>query len=81
MLLDEHSIDAVGLCETKLDNKFRDSNVSIAGYRVFRNEQILNRAGAAMYVKDFPEHSIKVKSDTLEPLVLEPAPENSKSFL
>ena len=81
MLLHAHSIDAIGLCETRLDNKAIDSNVSIAGCRVFRNDRNLNGGGVAICIKeDFPEPSIKLKSDALELLVLEHAPESSKSF-
>ena len=59
MLLHEHSIEAIGLCETRLDNKVTDSNASIAGYRVFRNDRNRNGGGVAICIKeDFPELSI-----------------------
>ena len=35
VLLHENNIDAIGLCETRLDNKVTDLIISIAGYRAF----------------------------------------------
>ena len=51
-LLHENCIDAIGLCETRLDSKVTDSNVSIAGCRIFRNDRNLNGGGAAIYIKE-----------------------------
>ena len=48
---------------------------------MFRNDRDMNGGGAAIYVKEsFPEPSVKLKSASLELLVLELAPKNSKSF-
>ena len=81
MLLHENSIDAIGLCETMLDNKVTDSDVSIVSYRIFRNDRDLSGGGVAIYVKeDFPKTSVKLKSDTLLLLVLEHVQKHSKSF-
>ena len=79
VLLHENTIDAIGLWETRLDNKVTDSTVSIEGYRVFRHHRELIVGDVAIYLKeDFLEHSIKLKSDVLELLVLELAPQHSK---
>ena len=49
--------------------------------KIFRNDRDLNGGGVAIYVKESkPEPSVKLKSDSLELLVLELAPKNSKSF-
>ena len=81
VLLHDNDIDVIGLCETRLDEKVPDSDVSIAGYKIFRNDRDLNGGGVAIYVKEnFPEPSVKLKSDSLELLVLELASKNSKSF-
>ena len=81
MLLHENSIDAFGLYETRLDNKVTDSNASIAGYRDFSNDRDLNGGGLAICIKeDFPELSVRLKSDALGLLVLELAPKHSKYF-
>ena len=54
-----------------------DSDVSITGYKILRNDQDLNRGGVAIYVKEsLPEPSIKLKSASLELLVLELKPEH-----
>ena len=81
VLLHDNDIDVIGLCETRLDEKVADSDVSIAGYKIFRNDRDLNGGGVAIYVKEsFPEPSVKLKSDSLELLVLELVPKNSESF-
>ena len=81
VLLHDNDIDVIGLCETRLDEKVPDSDVSIAGYKIFRNDRDLNGGGVAIYIKEnFAEPSVKLKSDSLELLVLELAPKNSKSF-
>ena len=80
-MLHDNDIDVIGLCETRLDETVTDSDVSIAGYKIFRNDRDLNGGGVAIYVKEsFPEPSVKLKSDSLELLVLELAPKNTKSF-
>ena len=81
VFLHDNDIDVIGLCETRLDEKVADSDVSTAGYKISRNDRDLNGGGVAIYVKEsFPEPSVKLKSDSLELLVLELAPKNSKSF-
>ena len=81
MLLHDNEIDLIGLCETRLHEKVADSDISIAGYKILRNDRDLNGGGVAMYVKEsFPEPSVKLKSDSLELLVLELVPKNRKSF-
>ena len=81
MLFHENSIEAIDLCETRLDNKVTDSNVSIAGYRCFRNDRDLNGRGVAIFIEeDFLEPSVKLKSKTFELLVIELALRHGKSF-
>ena len=79
MLLHEHSIDANGLFETRLDNKVTNSNVSIADCRVFWKDRKLNKGGIAVYFKEyFHEPSIKLKNNALDFLVLELVPKHIK---
>ena len=81
VLLHDNGIDVIGLCEARLDNKVADSDVSIAGFKIFRNDQNLDGGGVVSYEKEcFPEPSFKLKSDSLKLLVLELTPKNSKSF-
>ena len=60
VLLNENSIDAIGLCETRLDTKVTDSNVLIAGYRIFRNDRDLN-GGVAVYKRGFSRTFRKIE--------------------
>ena len=81
VLLHDNDIDVIGLCATRLDEKVPDSYVSIAEYKIFKNDRDLNGGGVAKYIKEnFPEPSVKLKTHSLELLVLELAPKNSKLF-
>ena len=72
ILLHDNDIDVIGLCETRLDEKVADSDVSIAGYTIFRNDRDMNGGGVAIYVKEsFPEPSVKLKK-YLEPMLSHP---------
>ena len=80
-LLHDNDIDIIGLCETRLDDKITDSDVSIAGYKIFRNDRDLDGGGIAIYIKEsLPEPSIKLKNASLELFIHELEPEHSKSF-
>ena len=70
--LHDNNIDIIGLSETLLDSKVNDSEVSIHGYRIFRNDRNSNVGGVAVYVREnLPEPIIKIKSDKLELISLE----------
>ena len=72
IILHDNNIDIIGLSETLLDSKVNDSEVSIHGYRIFRNDRNSNVGGVAVYVREnLPEPIIKIKSDILEPISLE----------
>ena len=72
IILHDNNIDIIGLSETRLDSKVNDSEVSIHGYRIFRNDRDSNGGGVAVYVREnLPEPIIKIKSDKLELISLE----------
>ena len=81
-MLNDHDIDIIGLCETRLDKTISDSEVSISGCNIFRNDRDVNGGGVAIYVKvGLPEPTIKIKSNKLELISLEIAPQHAKPFL
>ena len=76
-----NDIDIIGLSETRLDNKTEDHELSVEGYKIFRNGCDSNAGGVAIYVKDsLPVPTVKVKSDKLELLSLEIKQTNARSF-
>ena len=82
IVLNDHDIDIIGLNETRLDETISDSEVSISGYNIFRNDHDVNRGGVAIYVKaSLPEPTVKVKSENLELISLEIAPQNIKNSM
>ena len=81
-MLNEHDIDIIGLSETRLDKTISDSEVTIRGYNIFRNDRDVNGEGVAIYVKaSLPEPTVRIKSDKLELISLGIAPKHAKSFL
>ena len=74
------------LSETKLSNKIDNSELSIAGYEVFRNDRTRNGGGVAVYcrstfnpsVLSFPPDLISTK---LESLTLKVSPPGFKPFI
>ena len=81
-MLNDHDIDIIGLSETRLDKTISDSEVSISGYNIFRNDRNLNGGGVAIYVKaSLPEPTVRIKSENLELISLEIAPKHAKPFL
>ena len=72
IILHDNNIDIIGLSKARLDSKVNDSEVSIHGYRIYRNDKDSNEGGVAVYVReDHPEPIIKIKSDKLELISLE----------
>ena len=72
IILHDNIIDIIGVRETRLDSKVNDSEVSINGYRIYRNDRDSNGGGVAAYVKEnFPKPIIKIKSYKLELISLE----------
>ena len=49
VLFHDNDIDVIGVCETRLDEKVGESDVSIAGYKIFRNDRDLN-GGVPIFV-------------------------------
>ena len=81
-MLNDNDIDVIGLCETRLDKTISDSEVSISGYNIFRNDRDVNGGGVAIYVKtSLPEPTVRIKCENLELISLEIAPKHAKSFL
>ena len=81
VILYENDIDIIGLSETRLEKKTEDHELSIEGYKIFRNDRDSNGGGVAIYVKDsLSVPTIKLKSDKLEVLYLEIKPTNARSF-
>lgn len=72
LLLHNREIDIIGLSETRLDERISDSEASIPGYHIIRNDRNINGAGVAIYIKDtVPSPVMKYKCDDLELLCLE----------
>ena len=81
-MINDHDIDIIGLSETRLDETISDSEVSINGYNIFRNDRDVNGGGVAIYVKaSLPEPTVKIKNENLELISLEIAPQHAKPFL
>ena len=81
-MLNEHDINIIGLSETRLDKTISDSEVTIRGYNIFRNDRAVNGGGVAIYIKaSLPEPTVRIKIDKLELISLEIAPKHAKSFL
>ena len=65
-MLNDNDIDIIGLCETWLDKAISDSEVSISGYNVFRNDRDVNGGGFAIYVKaSLAEPTVRIKCENL----------------
>lgn len=65
-----------------LDKTVRDSDVSIQGYNIYRNDRDSNGGGVAIYVKEsLPEPKVKIISNKLEPIELEFNTIHAKPFL
>ena len=80
--LNYNDINIIGLCKTRLDKTISDSEVSISGYNIFRNDRDKNGGGVAIYVKaSLPEQTVRIKSKNLELISLEITPKHGKSFL
>ena len=72
IILHANNIDIFGLSETRLDSKVNNSEVSIHGYRIHRNDRDSNGREIAVYVREnLPEPITKIKSDKLELISLE----------
>ena len=58
----DNNIDIIGLREIRLDSRVNDSEVSIHGYRIYRNDRDSNGGEIAVYVREnLPEPIIKTK--------------------
>ena len=67
IVLKDNEIDIIVLCETRLDETVRDSNVNFPGYNIYRNDRDSNGGGVAIYVKEsFTEPTVKIISNELE---------------
>ena len=81
IILHDNDIDIIGLSETRLDENIGDAEVSIEGYKIFRNDRNANGGGVAIYVKDtLPEPKIKQNCDNIELLSLEIKQQKARPF-
>ena len=75
----DYNIDVLTLNETRLEPLTDDKEVTILGYKTYRNDSNENSGNVAIYVKDdLPEPKIRLKSSNLELLCLEFTPRHSK---
>ena len=81
IILNDYNIDILILNETRLEPLIDDKEVTIPGYKIYRNDRNKNGGGVAIYVKDdLPEPKIRLKSSNLELLCLEFTPRHAKAF-
>ena len=81
IILKGTEIDIVGLCETRINDKIKDFDVSILGYQIYRNDRDSKGVRVAIYEKEILSRpSVKSQSDSQELLCLEVAPEHGESF-
>ena len=77
------TLDILALSESRLDNTFTDSAVSIAGYTLLRRDRCRSGGGAAMYIRNVIEY--KTRSDLSDPdlefLCIEIQKPKAKPFL
>ena len=76
-------LDISALCETRLDNTFTDSAVSIEGYTLVGRDRCRSGGGVAMYVRNVIDY--KIRSDLSDPdlefLCIEIQKPKAKPFL
>ena len=78
----DNEIDIIGVSETRFDATVKDQDVSINGYRIYRNDCNPNGGGGvATYVKEsVPEPVVRIKGNELELLALAFSPNHGKPF-
>ena len=59
------TLDILALSETRLDNTFTDSAVSIEGYTLVRRDRCRSGGGVAMYIRNVIDY--KIRSDLSDP--------------
>ena len=81
IILRDYNIDILTLNEKRLEPLIDDKEVTIPGYKIYRNDRNKNGGGVANYVKDdLPEPKVTLKSSNLELLCLEFTPRHAKAF-
>ena len=77
------TLDLLALSETRLDNTFTDSAVSIDGYTLIRRDRCRGGGGVGMYVRNVID--FKIRSDLSDPdlefLCIEIKKPRAKPFL
>ena len=63
--MQSQTLDLLALSETRLDNTFTDSAVSIDGYTLIRRDRCRGGGGVAMYVRNVID--FKIRSDLSDP--------------
>ena len=81
--MQSQTLDILALSETRLDNTFTDSAVSIEGYTLLRRDRCRSGGGVAMFIRNVIEH--KTRSDLSDPdlefLCIEIQKPKAKPFL
>ena len=81
--MQSQTLDLLALSETRLDNTFTDSAVSIDGYTLIRRDRCRGGGGVAMYVRNVID--FKIRSDLSDPdlefLCIEIQKPKAKPFL
>ena len=81
--MQSQTLDVLALSETRLDNTFTDSAVSIEGYTLLRRDRCRSGGGVAMYIHNVIEY--KTRSDLSDPdlefLCIEIQKPKAKPFL
>ena len=63
--MQSQTLDILALSETRLDNTFADSAVSIDGYTLVRRDRSRGGGGVAMYIRRVID--FKIRSDLSDP--------------
>ena len=80
--LRDYNIDILTLYETRLKPLIDEKEVTIPGYKIYRNDRNKNGGGVAIYVKDdLPEPKLRFKNSNLALLCLEFTPHHARAFI
>ena len=82
LILSQHNVDILCLCETFLNETFSNNEVSIENYKLFRKDRQTNGGGLVIYVRDdIPCEQLTCFGNSLESLWVQIKQPNSKSFV
>ena len=77
------TLDILALSETRLDNTFTDSAVSIEGYSLVRRDRCRSDGGVAFYIRNVIDYKIRsdLSGPDLEFLCIQIQKPKAKPFL